>query len=563
MSRGIIFTVFAVICFYLFLLSIFTTCFMVYTDEHVFYLKDYAPLMCLGLICLCILLTLIRKKRILEISHLKQAAVIGSVVLAAFLAFFVLFMKLKPIYDQGMIYYSAGRLLSGDFTDWKKGAYYSMLSYQNGMMLMMCPFVALFRENGYLAFQLFNIPVMLLTYLGVAKISGIYFGKKSAYVTYLALLSVVPAWTYVTFVYGTWPSFCLAVWAIWLEIRFEQTEKWRYAVLCGVCMMFSIMWKSNSEIFLVAICIMLLLHAVRNKSWKMPLGMLIILFFSYLEIKGVPWIVHEITGENTSQGIPFIAWLAMGMQESSIAPGWYNEFPMNLYKKLGPNAKAITAASLQSFAKSFALFDSQKEYMFRFFARKLASMWADPAFQCFTSVNTRNLKGTFPYLVKDIFYNGGIVNTILYLFFDVLQSIQYFGLVLFLVLRRKEHRLEYSHLIVGILGGFLFHFIGEAKSQYVMPYYLLMVPFAVEGYRRMTDRLRYRWEMRREKGFLKPVLRTGTVRIGLILGCLIVIFSFMKGPVMTSTIRLGGQERDYVWYCLHETEWKNADYFKR
>lgn len=569
-SQNIIYAVFTVICFYLFFLSLFTTCFMVYTDEHVFYLKDFAIVMCIGLAALCAVLTLIRKRFQWKEKNLRLMAVTATVILSVFLAVFILTMRLVPIYDQSSVYYAAKSLLSGDYKPWMKGEYFSMLAYQNGMVLLMCPFVALFRDAAFLVFQLSNIPVMLLTYLGIAKITENYFGKKSAYAAYLLLLGMVPAWTLVTFVYGTWPALCSAVWAIWFEIQYEKSGKWRYPVYAGICMMFSIMCKSNSEIFLVAVCIMFLLHMVRTRSWKPAAGAAIVVFFSILEIKGVPLLFHWITGQNTTSGIPFIAWLAMGMQESSIAPGWYNEFPTNLYKKLGPDSHAITQASLQSFQTSFTLFGQQKVYAVRFFARKLASMWADPAFQCFTGVNTRNLHGTFPYWVKDVFYNGGIANTVIYLLLDVLQSIQYFGLILFLVLRRKSQKLTESHLIVCILGGFLFHLIGEAKSHYVLGYYMMMVPYAVQGYLLATGKLQAVLEMRHAGRIQtgqstenkKRTAISGTGRIFLMIGTAVLLITFLRGPVVTATVRLGGQERDYIWYCTHETEWKNADYVK-
>jgi hypothetical protein len=33
-----------------------------------------------------------------------------------------------------------------------------------------------------------------------------------------------------------------------------------------------------------------------------------------------------------------------------------------------------------------------------------------------------------------------------------------------------------------ILGGFVYHLIFEAKSQYVLPYFIMMVPFAAYGF---------------------------------------------------------------------------------
>lgn len=568
----IVAVLFTVILLYLFLLSIFTTCFMVYTDEHVYYVKDFPLLTGAGLAVFCVFLVFLRRKANRktgktaadawekEERNLKIFAIAATVILGVGMVWFILHMNLWPIYDQGAIYGAAMRLLEGDYSDWKQGEYFSMLPYQNGMVLMMCPFAAVFGEKAYLAIQICNVPVLFLAYCGIAGITKIFFDKKCAYYTYLGLLLTVPMWTQVTFVYGTIPEICLAIWAVYLGIVFERERKWRYIFGSGICILFAILWKSNAEIFMIAIILMLLMQALGKRDARMLAGAGIAAACGVAAIKGAPFILHVITGEDTASGIPMTAWLAMGLQESSIAPGWYNEFPMNLYRHVSSDPQVIKGEVWRSFQDSFRLFSEQKEYAVRFFARKLASMWADPALQFFTTVNTRNLKGTFSYGMKDLFYNGGIGNTILYLLLNMMQSVYYFGVVLYLLIKKKEPGLEKSHLAVAFLGGFLFHFIGEAKSHYVMPYYLLLMPYAVQGYREMAGRL-----SKAEVGNLKEVRRLcqkRSAKKGILLMAVIIIISFLKIPAVTNTLKLGGEESDYIWYCTNVTQWKEADYKK-
>lgn len=574
-GEKIVAVLFSVILLYLFLLSIFTTCFMVYTDEHVYYLKDFPLLMGGGLCVLCLLLALLKKradkrqtgkmeaiqvKKDAEIKKLQIAAITMTAILGTGMIWFILHMNLPPIYDQGSIYGAAGRLLAGDYSGWKHGEYFSMLPYQNGMVLMMCPFVTVFGERAALAIQICNVPALFAAYLGLAKTAGKIFDRKCGYYTYLGLLLVIPMWTQVTFVYGVIYEICLAIWAVYLSFIFEREEKWRYIVGSGICIMFAILWKSNAEIFMLAIIIMLLMQAIRKKSLRMIGGIGIILICGLTAVKGAPFIVHIITGEDTTSGIPMMAWLAMGLQESSIAPGWYNEFPMNLYRHVSSDPKVIQGEVWKSFQDSFRLFSEQKEYAVRFFARKLASMWADPAFQFFTTVNTRNLRGDFSYVMKDFFYNGGIMNTVMYLFLDIIQSIYYFGVVLYLLIGRKKLKLENGHLIVVFLGGFLFHFIGEAKSHYVVPYYLMLMPYAVQGYRGMAAKLS-KIDLR-DKEERKKLYQKRSIKKGIILAVVIIAVSAIQIPVLTNTLKLGGEERDYIWYCTNETQWKEADYKK-
>ena len=58
-----------------------------------------------------------------------------------------------------------------------------------------------------------------------------------------------------------------------------------------------------------------------------------------------------------------------------------------------------------------------------------------------------------------------------------------YGSILFLLLyRRKEKRsVEWYILLIGVLGGVLFHELWEAKSRYVLPYFICMIPMAAGG----------------------------------------------------------------------------------
>jgi len=495
-----------------------------------------------------------------DIGILKTIGILLTIALGTGLIIFIVYMDLAPIHDQAMIYNSAHQLLQGDYTQWTYKEYFSMLPYQNGMVLMMCPFVWAFGDGALIAFQIFNVFMLFIAYIGISKIAGVYFGKKTMYLTYIALLMIIPVWTLVTYVYGMISAVCLAIWAIYFEIRFEQTQKWRDILIAGVLLFFSIMWKSNSQIFAIVISLMLLVHFIREKSWKSLVGIGFIVLCTMVQIKGIPIVMHYITGEDTTNGIPMIAWLAMGLQESSIAPGWFNAFPMNIYQDISTNQEIIKKEVYDSFRASFELFSQEKAYACRFFARKLASVWADPAFQFFTTVNTRDFEYRFPYVLKDFFYNGGVMNTIMYLLLNVLQSIHYFGLMLFIMMKRKELTLKKAHLIVAILGGFLFHFIGEVKTHYVLSYYIMMIPYIVEGYRAVVCKLaNVAW---RDKTEYRRLWNTMPVKMGMGLGVLILIIMVAKGPVVENTLKLGTDTQDYIWYCTNELQWQDDDYYK-
>lgn len=560
----IVYGLFAVIVIYLFLLSIFVTCLMVYTDEHIYYIKDFPILLCVGILSLCMLLALFQKRYISEgitIKHLKTVAYVLTILFGTLMWAFILKMRLWPIYDQGTVLESARAFLQGNYSGWAEGEYFAMFTIQNGMVFMEMPFVLLFGENAYIAIQIWNVLMLIMGYLGIAKIIKLFTDEKTAYYVYICLLCIVPMWTNCTLVYGNYSAMTFSIWAIYFEILFEKRKKWKYILYSGICIFFGLSWKTNAQVFWLTILIMLLVFGLREKQWKISLGGLaLVIFFGLLSLKGFPYLAHVITGENTSQGIPLISWFAMGMQESSVAPGWFNEFQVNLYRNVSRDPAVISAESVKSIKETLTVFVQNPGYMFRFFARKVGSMWADPAMQCFDVVNTRNLWGEFSYLTKDIFYNGGKINTILCVLLDIQQSMLYFGVVLYLILFRKNQKLEQSHLIVAFLGGYLYHFLSEAKSQYILIYYVLLVPYAVMGYRCFITKLSsIHWK---EKEGRTALLQSGSVRWGMALAVLIITIWIGRGPIFENTVKIGTDTQDYIWYCQNETLWKSDDYFK-
>jgi hypothetical protein len=64
---------------------------------------------------------------------------------------------------------------------------------------------------------------------------------------------------------------------------------------------------------------------------------------------------------------------------------------------------------------------------------------------------------------------------------DRIMSVIYFGCLCYLVFRRKEPDIVLRTGYIIFLGGFIFHIFWEGKSQYALPYFVLLIPFAVCG----------------------------------------------------------------------------------
>lgn len=590
-SNNIVYGFFAVIVLYLFLLSLFGTCVMVYTDEHIFFVKDYPVLMLTGLGALVVFMTwgqgevrrkaAERKQRDADrtvdsdiqvekkVSGMGESGfrkwILPGITVCWFLVliFWIWETLLPPIHDQYFIFYGAKEFLEGDYTRWQPGGYLYMYPFQNTLMLFYTVFHLIFEEQALLAVELFNL---LCWYLGILAAYGLaksYFGETAAKWTYVALLGFLPMWGYVTYIYGTVPGLCCGLWGIRLERKYEETKKNRYLLASGVLLMLAVMWKNNYLIFAVAVMIMVFLSAVREKTLKPLWGIAWILALYFLGTKGTLVLIEHVTGQEMTNGIPMIAWVAMGLRESNIAPGWFNMYTEKLYETCGYQGNAMIQPAMEEIQRNLTLFSQQPDYALRFFSRKLSSMWNSPLLESVTIITKRNSTGELSYAMKDILYNGGVWNTVLFLWQDVVQSVLLFGLVLFLVFDKKKLKLENSCMIIAVLGGFLFHIFWEGKCQYTLPYYILLFPFSVQGYLSSSAYLAGGTDgLNGIGGRVRALWKEGSARLLAAVIALVLVITVLSGNFIGAVMKMGNDTADYIWYCRNEVQWKNEDYVR-
>ena len=83
----------------------------------------------------------------------------------------------------------------------------------------------------------------------------------------------------------------------------------------------------------------------------------------------------------------------------------------------------------------------------------------------------------------DSVYSGGMQKVFdnWFNYFVMLIYLSFTAGMIFMIFRKKLTT-ESLILPVAILGAILYHMLFEAKSQYILPYFILMIPFAVYGF---------------------------------------------------------------------------------
>lgn len=411
----------------------------------------------------------------------------------------VLLARSVPVADQMKVASSAQRFLEGNYGRLGYGKYLYYYPFQLGLTAWEELVFAIFGSDNFTAFQILNA-VAITGSIGVGyKIVRLLFQERKTAAYYLLLSGICfPFFIYSAYVYGDVMSIFLSLFGIWQFLRYIKCGKWSAVLLLTMGIAGAVLLRNNSLIVLIAIGAVLVVQGIGKKHWRYGLCLIIVLAGVFGSKQVLNRHYEQISGITLNDGMPSVLWIAMGMQEGDKEAGWYNGYSVYTYQDVclyhGPTAAALGRAEIRSRAKEFLF---HPVYALDFYWRKFTSQWNDPTYGSFIMTYATaepdeegNIKGKQRGTVGDRLYAGGI-NTCLRGFMDGYQLLIY-GAVLCLLIRKRRDRepLEFYILLISILGGVLFHMLWEAKSRYVLPYFVMMLPMAAGGLYQINEVIR-------------------------------------------------------------------------
>ncbi|MBQ1245993.1 MAG: glycosyltransferase family 39 protein [Clostridia bacterium] len=348
-------------------------------------------------------------------------------------------------------------------------------------------------HDGYLALEFINVACLAAGEMALVRLTNRLFGRRSVtFATALALAFFFQPVIFCTFLYGTIPGFCFAAWSMLLLMRFLQTDRWRFLIGAGLCLSLAVSLKLNFLILFVAFAVVLLLHALRGRPIKRLLSLLVLCAI-VLSLKNVAvWQYEQRADIDLGDGIPMVSWLAMGLHDASAAPGWYSsQYTVLNFSNAGGDSDKAAEQSMEVVKDRLSYLADHPREAADFFSKKIRSQWNEPTYQSIWNNQVRgqyaDKTGLAAYVCgKGEYPTKGLMDLgIQGIFCGVLVAM---ALLLARLLRKqKEEDVEDSHapwaafwlVPLYILGGFLYHALFEAKSQYVITYVTLMIPYAV------------------------------------------------------------------------------------
>ena len=543
---------------YLFLQGVFTVCTIQRVTERTFYVDNNLLYAVGGIGITAALLWLVWRYGAAFCEKYEGLLVWSGVVISA--VFLIWWMGQTQFWywgDEEKIFQYAQMFLVGDYSGWKPGGYPYMWPHQNGMILFVAALLRFFElSQVYVIFRGLNILFYEVTLIFLWQTLRKLFPDARIAVVQMAMLFLFfPYGFYCVMFYGNVIGLGFGVVAIRCAVAYLEYDKVRYLVGCAIAMICSIIFKQNDVIIFVGILLMLLLQPLRKGSAERQMdaeeklaapwarqrlikrfcrvGALIVVVCLGIQLPN--WIVEVRSGIDLSgTGNSKYAHIAMGLQDSEDAPGWYNTYNERLFAECGYDKESAGDAAKANLAQTLEYYAENPMEGWSFFHRKMASQWNNPTFEGFHMQNARSTSEELSSVVKSVINDGGKANILLTLFLDIYESVVLFGVLLYLVTRKDGVKeLLFAMLFIG---AFVFFAVWEAKGRYVAPFYLMLIPYAAVGYYKLYE------GGRRFNAAWKTVLAVAVM---------VLVVALCDVPVLNNSIRLGSQSEEYYQY-IHE-----------
>lgn len=386
--------------------------------------------------------------------------------------------------DALSVFNSAIAFNKGNFDSLSSMNYVGIYPQQLGIITLERIILSIISDERAIFFGnlIFIIIINFILWKTVSEASGK--NSEANNITILLSFCFLPQFFFIFFAYGQIPGLTCLVISLYFFIKNLKEFRILFFIVNIIFIGLSCLLRSNYMIAAIAMAIIYLIIFLEEKKVRLIFCSISVLFSVVFFNKAITTFYENESSMNIGGGMPKIAWVTMGLQDSKNTPrlgGWYNGYSYSVYMKNNGDEKAIETQTKKDLNDRVKYLISHPRDAFAFFSKKSFSTWGDPWFQSVWSGPLENAnQHTHTQLLKSI-YSGGRIYSILTTFLNVLLVIIYF-FSFRNVIRILSGKLAPNYLILFcclyFLGGIFFHLLWETKSQYTYPYVFLLIPVA-------------------------------------------------------------------------------------
>ena len=433
-------------------------------------------------------------KKIDKIKICKELKIVIFVIILLIYSFAQIYWinirQATPAADQKTSYEIAVNMYKGNWEKIKNSEYLERYPHQITLSVAFCAIFKVFSSTNVKILQYGNVLSNVMTIVGMMLIcknlEKQYKVNKSRTLiligTFFSLLLLS------TFVYGDLMSLPICLFSVYFIMKYCMENKKRYAIISSVFMAMAYILRMNNLIFIIAIVIYLILNIFKesednkNKVRSIILKIAILLVFIIISILPgtvIKNVIQERLNLDKNRSIPTSTFIYMGMEEGYRANGWYNDYGAWAWEDIDSADEKYQIAIVERL-KYFA---NNPGYCVKFYIKKIASMWTENTYASLWYNQTFNFQK-----IEGVEVNNSMAlqtdelvknKTERLLIYQKAIVIIIFGAsILVIIKNRKNLSNEIVLLLTIFIGGFLFHILWEAKSRYIIPYVLILIPIA-------------------------------------------------------------------------------------
>ena len=500
---------------------------MHYDEDWPQYGRENIPLLVIFVLVTFAILIFLYRKGLFE--NCRAFGIAALLFITAYCLMLILSIHPQAVNDSKTLDDIINSFMEGDYSSLtEKGGYLFTWPYQLGYVFFGQIMYTLFGESNYFAWDILQLLCILATMFMIYRITRELFENRAICgITALLSCGALFFHNYVTYIYGDIISMAPQTLAIYMMILYVKRGKARYVIISGVSIAVAILLKTNCEIALIALLMVLVGSAFDGRAGRpikklaqraaLAATFLLLVWGSKSAINAY---YCNVTGiESIPEGSPSWSHIAMGMQESLLEDGWYNGYNYHVFAENGYDTKATAAAARENIKETLTDFAHRPLHACRFFLRKFTTQWADSV--CISTHNldlvSRHVENQ-PALCDFLVFGTG--SQILIWIMNIYMPVCYLGVVGYLINilfgGRRHHgasgatcgstvsadnsasgstasagRHTPSHeemlLLILIFGGIVFHEFWEGSSRYTMRYYIYYLPYAGFGIYRILS----------------------------------------------------------------------------
>ena len=473
--------------------------------------------------------------------HTRTVLITVCIIAAAFQLWWVLAQHMNGTYypDSTMATEIAKHIVSGDMSifngtvngiavsNMKSGTQYLFwYPYQSGIIAFFILIFKAFGKYGYLAVQVINIianigTIIMLSIVGFMTTNS----DKIKIAIPITVGLCIPSLLYSSFVYGNQIGFFLAsafiaMNAYALNNKMQIKKRIALIALSVIPMSLMMIIKSTFLIITIAIAVVwiieLLLYA-GIKNIMCLVTFIIAMVLSNIVGKIPQTCLENYFGYSFGQGMPKTAWIAIGLQNTPVLegmPGWWNDGGIKRVDKTGNDYNKQSKEAAQDIKVAINNMIHNPKYGAWFFVKKLGTEWLTPDFQSryFAGINydshsDTNVYDRHQFNLMQREYNIYDKEALemeraidqadeLMPFMDGYQSLIYIGAFvscLAIVKKNKKDKdnIETVKLLLPciFIVGAAVYLLWEAKAQYLLPFFMCLIPVAVPGIFSIVDKV--------------------------------------------------------------------------